>query len=205
MEKKSIYPKTKRLPLIGAEFVITEKLDGSNMNIFKKNGEIYVAQRDNIYHEDELINYKESLVKGFYGWFDSHKKYFKENLYEGSVICGEWLGTGILKYPNFDKRFYMFAKANIKGETIEEFELEKIRYNHDLFIYPFIDQVIPDFIGVVPIVAKANNISISYLDKLYDEYSNKVGRNVEGFVVEYSDTINKYVRMKKGRLEDHHE
>ncbi len=33
----------------------------------------------------------------------------------------------------------------------------------------------------------------------------KVGRNVEGFIVNYKNIISKYVRMKNGKLQEHHE
>lgn len=42
---KEIYPKTKRVSCIGDKVYITEKLDGSNLVFFKKNEELYIAQR----------------------------------------------------------------------------------------------------------------------------------------------------------------
>ena len=49
MIKKEIYPKTKRVSCKGDKVYITEKLDGSNLVIFKKNEELYIAQRKNIF------------------------------------------------------------------------------------------------------------------------------------------------------------
>lgn len=109
---------------------------------------------------------------------------------------------GKIKYSvdEFDKRFYMFAKARMT----DEFELINIMYNHDLFKYPFISQEIPNFIGIVPVVTEINNIpNKEQLDKIYEKYCNKVNRNVEGFVVNYNDNISKYVRMKNGKLQEH--
>lgn len=40
----------------------------------------------------------------------------------------------------------MFAKANVDGEG----NLYKILYNPELFIYPFVDQEIPEFVSTVP-------------------------------------------------------
>lgn len=40
-------------------------------------------------------------------------------------------------------------------------------------------------------------------DKFYSKYSDKVKRDVEGFVVNYNNTIRKYVRMKNGKLQEH--
>ena len=48
MIKKSIYPKTRRVKIAGEKVYITEKLDGSNLVFFKKNDEVYIAQRKNI-------------------------------------------------------------------------------------------------------------------------------------------------------------
>ena len=55
MIKKTIYPKTERVK-ISSENVceITEKLDGSNLCIFKLNEKLYIAQRNNIYGVDEI-------------------------------------------------------------------------------------------------------------------------------------------------------
>lgn len=109
---------------------------------------------------------------------------------------------GKLKYSvdEFDKRFYMFAKANID----DDFNLFNFNYNHALFIYPFISQVIPSIIGIVPVVKEINNIpNKEQLDKLYESYKEKVRRDVEGFVVNYDNRITKYVRMKNGKLQEH--
>lgn len=112
---------------------------------------------------------------------------------------------GTLKYTidEFDKRLYMFAKANVD----DEFNLYNLIYDHDLFIYPFIDTIVPPFIGIVPVVA---NIKVlpnkNHLDSLYDKYREQVGnRNVEGFVMNYNNNICKYVRMKSGKLVEYND
>ena len=46
---------------------------------------------------------------------------------------------------------------------------------------------------------------INTLNKMYDYYKSKVKRNVEGFIIANNNNVNKYVRMKNGKLEDHHE
>lgn len=201
MIKKEIYPKTKRVSCRGDKVYITEKLDGSNLVFFKKNEEIYVAQRSNIFKISELEEFKDKLYKGLYQWLNDNKD-FLNDLHEGSAICGEWLGMGCLKYSvdEFDKRWYMFAKANID----DDFNLYNLIYNHDLFIYPFQSQEIPKCIGIVPEVAELNVLPTKeHLDSLYEKYCSKVNRNVEGFVVNYKNIITKYVRMKNGRLREH--
>lgn len=203
MIKKEIYPKTQRVICEGAKIQITEKLDGSNLVIFKLNDDLYIAQRNTIFNCNEINDEnKQSLYKGLYQWIVDNMETLYNELHEGSAICGEWLGMGKIKYDvsKFYKRFYMFAKANIT----EDFELYNLNYDHDLFIYPFISREIPKFIGVVPVVKEIRNIpNKEQLDKIYKEYTNKEKRNVEGFVVNYDNRITKYVRMKNGKLQEH--
>ena len=54
MIKKEIYPKTKRVSCVGDKVYVTEKLDGSNLVFFKKDNELYFAQRNNIFKFDEI-------------------------------------------------------------------------------------------------------------------------------------------------------
>ena len=201
MIKKSIYPKTKRID-DKENVVVTEKLDGSNLVFFKLNEELYIAQRNNIFAYSDIETEKGKLYKGLYQWLQDNGQILLVSLNETSAICGEWLGMGKLSYDvgTFDKRFYMFAKANVN----EDMELFNIVYKRDLFIYPFINQDIPNFIGVVPLVAKLNVIpTVDHLDSLYEKYTNKENRNIEGFVINVQNQITKYVRMKNGKLEEH--
>ena len=201
MIKKEIYPKTKRVSCAGDKVEITEKIDGSNLCIFKYDDILYIAQRNNIFYLDELEENKDKLYKGLFQWINDNKEAF-EDLHNNSAICGEWIGMGQIKYPvdEFDKRFYMFAKANVD----DDFNLYNLNYQHDLFIYPFQSQEIPKCIGIVPVVTKLNVIpNKEHLDSMYEKYCEKVNRNVEGFVVNYKNIISKYVRMKNGKLKEH--
>lgn len=200
MIKKEIYPKTKRISVDGFKIQLTEKLDGSNLAIFKKNNVLYIAQRKTIFTLEEIEEVKQILYKGMYEWLKTNGEYLKEHLIEGSCVCGEWLGMGKLKYTvdEFDKRLYMFAKANID----DEFNLYNLMYDHTLFKYPFDNQELPSFIGEVPIIA---DIKVApdknMLDSIYSKYCVKVGgRNVEGIVINCNNLISKYVRMKNGKL-----
>lgn len=197
MIKKEIYPKTVRIKENGNQIQITEKLDGSNLIIFKLENKLYIAQRKTIICFDELDTCKDVLYKGLYQWLIDNKDSF--DLHEGSAVCGEWLGMGQIKYTidEFDKRFYIFAKANID----EDFNLFNIMYDHDLFIYPFESQEIPKCIGVVPVVMNLHVLPTkNHLDSIYEKYCEKVNRKVEGFVINYNNDVNKYVRMKNGKL-----
>lgn len=201
MIKKEIYPKTKRVICSGEKIEISEKLDGSNLCIFKLNDVLYVAQRKTILTFDELDQHKDVLYKGLYQWLKDYKEELNQ-IRNNSVVCGEWLGMGKLKYTvdEFEKRFYMFAKANIT----EDLTLYNIYYYHELFVFPFEDLKIPKCIGIVPLVYELEYLpDKDKLDVLYDKYTKKVNRNVEGFVVNYKNNITKYVRMKNGKLQEH--
>lgn len=199
MIKNMIYPKTERIKCCG-KIEITEKLDGSNLVIFKKNDKLYIAQRNYIFTIEEALN--STLYKGLNGWLREHYEVLQKELYEGSAICGEWLGMGQIGYDTnkFDKRFYMFAKARIE-EDGDSFKLDKIIYDHDTFFYVFESKTIPDFIGVVPVVERITYFPQKEdLDKIYEEYCKKENRKVEGFVINVCNNIQKYVRMKMGKL-----
>lgn len=199
MKKIELYPKTQRISVDGEKIQITEKLDGSNLIIFKLNDEIYFAQRSTIFKFEELEENKQMLYKGLLGWANDHIEVLKEQLYEGTCLCGEWLGMGNIKYTidEFDKRFYMFAKARID----EEYNLTNLNYNHELFIYPFNNQTIPEFIGIVPVVANIVYLpNKKDLDRMYKNYCEMEKRPVEGFVINCNNAITKYVRMKRNKL-----
>lgn len=202
MIKKEIYPKTKRVSCKGNKVYITEKLDGSNLVFFKKNDELYFAQRKTIININELEEVKDKLYKGLYQWLLDNKDYLQDQLLNDSAICGEWLGMGKLKYDvgEFDKKWYMFAKANID----DEYNLYNLIYDHELFKYPFLNQEIPNFIGIVPEITELMVLPTKeFLDSIYETYTNVVKRDVEGFVVNYKNIISKYVRMKNGKLQEH--
>lgn len=199
MIKKTIYPKTERIKLDN-HITITEKIDGSNLCFAKKNNQLLICQRSNIISLDEVEENKGILYKGLYSWLQEHGKELESLLVENSVICGEWIGMGKLKY-DFDNKFFMFAKANMN----DNFEIYNLLYERELFIYPFLNQEIPEYISIVPFVTSAAFVNINTLDNLYFSYVEQVGRNVEGFVINYgSGIIKKYVRMKNGKLEEHH-
>lgn len=200
MIKQEIYPKTKRI-VLHPVITITEKLDGSNLTFFKLDGTLFIAQRQTIFTLAEIDEMKNGLYQGLYGWLEENGFNLQLNMNEHSAIGGEWIGMGKLKY-DFDKRYFMFAKANIDGEM----KLHNILYDHELFKYSFVNEIIPNFIGEVPIVTTITDyscLSVQQLDVLYDSYCLEKKRNVEGFVVSFNGQVSKYVRMKNGKLADH--
>src|SRR5574344_2202803 len=109
---------------------------------------------------------------------------------------------GKIKYPELDKRVYMFAKANIT----ENMEIKNLYYEHELFKYPFENQEMPNCIGIVPVVEEREKYpDIETLDYNYETYRIGLNRNVEGFILAQNNQVTKYVRMKNGLLQAHHE
>lgn len=200
MIKKTMYPKTSRIGNKMGDILITEKLDGSNLSIFKLNGELYIGQRNYIFKLDEIDEQKEMLYQGLYDWLKEHGEFLEKELHEKAVIIGEWIGMGRIAY-SWENKFFMFAKANVN----EDFTLHKINYVHEYFIYSFVNRGIPPFISIVPLVKELNVYpTIAELDSLYEEYRTEENRSIEGFIVVESHGIKKYVRMKRGVLESHH-
>lgn len=214
--KQSLYPKTSRASDNNRDFLITEKLDGSNLAIFKLEDKIYVAQRNFIFRWEDVTP-SDTIYKGLVGWMEEHHDHLLANMHNKSAIVGEWIGMGKIPYAGaLEHRFYMFAKANVELEEVNDddgklFEhklvMKTILYNRDLFIYPFVDQTIPDYIGLVPVVSVRKTIpTIKDLDSLYDELVEARPYTPEGFIVNLPDnrTVLKYVRHKNGKLVDHH-
>ena len=203
MIKKKLYPKTQRLTN-KTNYFVTEKLDGSNLSFFKLNDTLYIAQRNMIYTIDEIEELKQKMYLGLYEWLQKHANDLKNTLNDGSVIIGEWIGMGKIKYGDTlgSNKFFMFAKANVN----EKLEIYNLRYDHDLFFYPFTDQIIPDFISLVPIVAEGvTDFTLADMDYLYDHVTRNLNRKVEGFILSNGTTVRKYVRYKNGELTDHKE
>lgn len=204
MIKTTLYPKTKRISS-KADVVITEKLDGSNLGIFKLDNKLVVAQRNSVFtwNRDNTDLDKGNSYKGLLKWLDQNGDYLLENLVDGSGVFGEWIGMGKIKYGDaLDKKFYIFAKANIDSEL----NLTNLYYDRSLFIYPFANQEVPQFVGVVPLVAKLSILpNIEDLDSLYEKYCALENRPVEGFVINNNNQIQKYVRLKGGVLRPHKE
>lgn len=202
--KQMLYPKTKRITDKNMLWQVTEKLDGSNLTIFKLNGQLYVGTRNWVFNFDEDIKESKDIdYKGLYGWLVEHKEELLEKLDEYQALFGEWMGMGKLKY-DLPKRFYLFAVGYISfNEETGKYNVSTIKRD-----FPYIKEFMTgkeslyDFIGQVNLVDYILSLKEEKIDKLYDEYSEDIGRNVEGFVLVNMATeeVVKYVRMKDGKL-----
>ncbi len=205
MIKATLYPKTTRVSTKAKGIVLTEKLDGSNIGFFVKDNELHIAQRNSIFTMSEALDTSsptsQGCYKGLLNWLNTYGQSLKDTIYEGTVIFGEWIGMGQLKYT-FEDKFFMFAKGRFDdfGNVI------KLTYDLSLLHYAFNNQEIPDFIKRVPKVIELGSYpTVEQLDVIYEEYTKEVGRNVEGFVINQNENIRKYVRMKNGKLSPHTE
>ena len=205
MIKATLYPKTTRVSTKSRGIVITEKLDGSNLGFFVRDDELHIAQRNNVFTMSEALDStspaSQILYKGLHKWLTENGQTLKNAICVGTIIFGEWIGMGQLKY-NFEDRFFMFAK----GRFDEFGNVIKLTYDLSLLQYAFKDQEFPSFIKRVPkVIEEVSYPRIEVLDELYERYTKEVDRNVEGFVINQNETIRKYVRMKNGRLTQHAE
>lgn len=201
--KITLYPKTTRID--NPTYQIVEKLDGSNLGLFNLDGELLIAQRNRAYFLNEIDDVEYSLYGGLYKFLKENGEDLLSKLHEGSGFFGEWIGMGQIKYgETLEHKIYMFAKANIKRKDKDGIEAYNLYWDRKLHKYPFVDQEIPDYIGQPALVAEKPSVDIESLDKLYDEYLDKVDRPVEGFIImSQSGTITKYVRNKRGKIGPH--
>lgn len=193
--KKQIYPKTKRFN-IDSKTVITEKLDGSNLWIFKLNWEIMVATRSQILKISEIKNWN---YKWLSDWMNNNLE--KLDLHEWSIVFWEWLWMWKINYKDvFNKKFYIFAKANID----ENFEISNLNYYSEFFIYSFESKEIPDCIWIVPTVCQTEGkVNLGFLNNLYEKYKTEKNRKVEWFIIIENWIIRKYVRYKDWKESEH--
>lgn len=211
MIRLKTYDKTERIRPDSYRWLITEKLNGSNLCIGMTacgSGTLLIHQRKKSVTIDEAdrLDYP-----GLKTWVREHEDVLRR-IYPGSVLCGEWLGMGKLRYPEseFPNRFNVFAKARYISEHGPEINPETLNYDPDTFGYVLgmeCGAALPDCMSSVPVVqVLPEPPSIERLNLIYSEYAENAGRPVEGFVITDIGPRHhrcKYVRFKAGKLTDH--
>lgn len=204
-KKEKYYPKTRRVKDDDKRYIITEKLDGSNIGLGVLDGELIVFQRSKAY---KYISGSAKDIKGLEGWLSDNKNELISMLDEHQVVFGEWLGTGRIKYPTLNYKYYVFACGQF-DRVDDDYEVYNLTNSNQAIEKHCGDFIGPDGnnIGVstCPLVAHAGVINVEMLDNLYVSYTDYVQRDVEGFVVydKATNTVEKYVRYKNGKKSKH--
>lgn len=186
--KKQMYPKTLRA---GSEkYFVTEKLDGSNIGFAKVDGKLLIFTRRQILTTDEHMEYP-----GLRGFLDTYENELLDFLSEKSVIFGEWLGQGRIKYDidksDLKNRFYMFAFANLHDDFLTGDKYRNFKYVHEYY-----GDEQPEWLNYVPFLGDAENLTDA--KKLYNPISKLDGKSVsEGVVIVNGNTPLKMVMHKQ--------
>ena len=155
----------------GEKIVIQEKLDGSNTAIYNDNGKIrYFSRSQELTGEDGL--------GGFKKWIQQKEDKILENLPNGYVLYGEWLGQGKINYNSLAKQG--------KIETYYAFDLVKKIINKPTEDEDF-TRIFASILEMKDIASKIGLKTVPELDVI--EFTN------------YEELKQKYVDNQKSALE----
>lgn len=92
--------------------IITEKIDGMNAGVLKKNGSLYPIMRAGYDVRTSHVEW----VRGFAKFVEDHQDRFYNLLVDGERVCGEWmLKTHTLHYDLSHEPFVAFDIINENG------------------------------------------------------------------------------------------
>ncbi len=128
------------------KWVVTEKIDGSNVSIIVDRNEIgYEVARRNAIIKDENDDMGELVADStrVKFWFECIERAVRDEMnrtlrdFDQVMVYGEWYGKGILGrvFYGDQKYFRMFAIAGIRGDEVIEFPfafLQKFAVDHRL-------------------------------------------------------------------------
>ena len=101
---------------VGDNIVIQEKLDGANAS-FRRDGDIVRAYSRN----NELS--EENTLGGFYQFVQENIK--AEDLVKDGIYFGEWLNPHKVKYPEYQKQFFLYDIYDTETKRYINFKLVK--------------------------------------------------------------------------------
>lgn len=102
--------------------IVTEKVDGANVGIFKKNGNIFGVSRTGLDVRDSTIK----QIRLFQDYIDKHKNRYSEMLKEGERVCGEWMiKTHSLEYDMPHEPFIAFDYMDSNNNRLIYDELKE--------------------------------------------------------------------------------
>lgn len=212
-----IYGKTSRIGNNTYEWLLTEKIDGSNLCFVKYEGALWIMQRTlvvNANTKPDYNGYSNKLYTGLPEWLEDYGESLCDFLKDDMAICGEWMGMARKGYKDYFPLYNMFGFGRIYEDGYHRvvFNEDKLHYDPEEFHWAFHDphtdsESIPFFIQPVPVIARIHEApTVPMLDSIYTDYTERVGRPVEGIVITQKHLPGrrcKYVRMKNGKLKPH--
>jgi len=130
---------------VGEEFYVTEKLDGSSMTVYKKDGLLGVCSRNL-----DLVETEGNTL-----WKLANRYSLKEHLPDGFAVQGEVVGEGIQSNPLKLKGqdFYVYNVYDfVKGEYLDYDSMKQFCDDLGLEMVPIIDAhfILDEFYSNVP-------------------------------------------------------
>lgn len=173
--------------LAGRKFVMHEKLEGSSITVYKKNGEFGVCSRN--------INLKESDSNRF--WLTAKALKLDELLadYDNIALQGELIGPGIqgniYNLPEFRIYFFnilLLQNANFLGKTLSESESADFLKMKGLHKVPYLGEIVlPESRDTIIEMADGNSTLFPR------QREGIVFRSIDGIPISFKAISNKYL------------
>lgn len=96
----------------GDQIIIQEKLDGANASFMRVGDEIKVFSRNTELNEENTLG-------GFYQFVQGLDL---AELNEGFILFGEWLNPHKIKYPEYQKQFFLYDVFDVEFNEYMDFE-----------------------------------------------------------------------------------
>lgn len=105
---------------VGDRIVVQEKLDGANASVRVIDGKVHAYSRNTELSEDNTLG-------GFYNFAMEHVmfKYIPEDV----ILFGEYLNPHKVKYPDYQKQFFLYDVYNVRTGMYEIFSSVKVFAN----------------------------------------------------------------------------
>lgn len=100
----------------GDKIIVQEKIDGANAS-FRKDGDIIRA-----FSRNKELN-EENNLGGFYQWVQENIDI--DQLVEEGIYFGEWTNPHKVKYPEYQKKFFLFDIFDTETSRYIDFKLVK--------------------------------------------------------------------------------
>ena len=193
--RMDIFPKQKKED---TTYQITEMLGGKNLGLFKIGNDLVIIEKKQAYMFSNIENIKKHLPTGLYKFLIENGKDLIDKLEERAGIYGEWIAEGQQFLTGLsDYKLYVYAKATLVGGVkSKQFGTDDLTWFMNELPKAFKDNLVPEYVGVMPLVKMTTTSTIEHLNKLYESYNNSVNREVKGFIVVSENGTYKYTRSQ---------